>query len=402
MTGSDADSHGPAAVSSADVDSSGTYFISVEAFEARPNALEQALLESLRELLRAPALAWDEPPRPRGRGAESVVLDLSLRNAGEWSHKPLVVRLLHTFNPEQLAREAAFQSALADSGFPAPRPVAHGSGRPGTLQPFLVMERVPGRVMFSLLPALVLGCIALALAGLGALAWVLAIGWYGVAVRLQSRLHAIPVAAIEDGISAYGLGPAEFGAAAWVERLGRQVEQLELHGFASGVAWLRSNFPAVTTAVACHGDFWAGNMLVSLRGVTGLIDWPNAAIAPREFDLAWNLVQDGGDLPPADRLAEPWRSRLSAILHPLVWTALLPHRWLYRLFNPLDSAALDYYTAFHCLRILTWSVESERSANRGANPWNSRRARALIAGRFERITGVELEMPEPPEKEREQ
>jgi hypothetical protein len=29
------------------------------------------------------------------------------------------------------------QGALAEAGFPAPRPVAHGPGRPGLLEPFL-------------------------------------------------------------------------------------------------------------------------------------------------------------------------------------------------------------------------------------------------------------------------
>ena len=201
--------------------------------------------------------------------------------------------------------------------------------------------------------------------------------------------------AIERAVAHRGLDPADLGVAASLERLGAQVGRLALHGLGPGVAWLRANTPRERKPVVCHGDYWAGNVIVSLRGVTGLIDWPNAAIAPPEFDLGWNRVQDVGDLPPAHRLSEPWRGRLGALLQPAAWLALLPHRWLYRLFRSLDTGALDYYTALHCLRILTWSYERERAADGAPNPWNSERARALVAVRFARITGIELEMPRP-------
>ena len=50
-----------------------------------------------------------KPPRPIAGGAESIVLDLSLRNAGDWPNDPLVVRLLQADDPDQLEREAAVQ-----------------------------------------------------------------------------------------------------------------------------------------------------------------------------------------------------------------------------------------------------------------------------------------------------
>jgi hypothetical protein len=255
------------------------------------------------------------------------------------------------------------------------------------------MERISGRVMFSLLPALVVSLIALGVVGLGALGWVLGVGWYLLAVQLQRRLHGLPVEAIERAIADRGLDPAELGVAAWLGRLGAQIERLALDGLAPGMQWLRTNRPPEKDVVVCHGDYWAGNVMVSPRGVTGLIDWANAGIAPPEFDLGWNRVQDAGDFPPVHRLSEPWRGRLGALFHPVVWIVLLPHRWLYRLFRRLDTEALDYYTAFHCLRILIWSYARERAADGAPNPWNSGRARALVAGRFARITGVEIKIP---------
>ena len=60
----------------------------------------------------------------------------------------------------------------------------------------------------------------------------------------------------------------------------------------------------------------------------------------------------------------------------------------------LDSGVLDYYAAFHCLRVVLWSNEQERAVGGASNPWSSKRARALIASRFARISGVELETPQ--------
>ncbi len=361
----------------------------------RSQVRNEALLESLRELLHAPDLEWaNEPPRPIAEGAESIVLDLALRNAGGWSGDPLVVRLLQADDPNQLEREAAVQGALAECGFPAPLPVAWGRGQPGTLEPFLIMERVSGRVMISLLPALVVSFLALGVVGLGAFGLLLGVGWYLLPVRLQRRLHGVPVEAIKRAVAKRGLDPIEFGVAAWLGRLGSQIERLALDGLAPGLQWLGTNRLGEKEVVVCHGDYWVGNIMVSRRGVTGLIDWSNAAIAPPEYDLGWNRVQDAGDFPPDLQLSEPWRSRLSALLQPIVWIAVLPHRWLYRLFRSPDIKALDYYTAYHCLRILVWSYARQHAADGAPNPWTSKRARTLVAARFAHITGVELELPQ--------
>jgi len=330
-------------------------------------------------------------PQLRGEGAESIVLDVSLRGAGDWSERPLVVRMLRTEDPSQLHRESAIQGALTEVGFPVPRPVTWGPGQPGVLPPFLVMERVPGRGLFSLLPAVILAGIVLQVLSVGALGLVIGLGWYAVAVRALLRLHALPVVAIERGLTSRGFDPSELRIEAWLERLTDQTKRLGLRQFESGLAWLRVNTPSGKGEVVCHGDYWAGNLIVSLRGVTSVIDWPNVAIPPREFDLGWNRVQDAGGLPVAYRLPEPWRGWLRRLLHGVVWATLLPHRWLYRVFGSLDHQTLDYYTAFHCLRILIWSYEHVGPTDT-ATPWSQGSVRAIVAARFARISGVEIEV----------
>ncbi len=375
----------------ADLDSTDASAISVADSEARPQTRDGALLAALREQLRTPDLDWAEPPRPLARGAESIVLDLSLKRLRNEPAPPLVVRLLQAEEPGQVRREAAVQGALAALGFPAPRPIANGEGTPGILQPFLVMERTPGRVLFSLLPALVLITIALFALQLAIVSLLVWIPWFVLPVLLQRKLHGLPVAELERALADRGLDPKELGLAERFARLERQLEHAELRGLKPGLAWLRANTPAgPNNTVLCHGDYWAGNILVGFKGVTGLIDWSNATLAAPEYDLGWSRVQDTGDLPTAHDLGEPWRSRLGALWHPFAWIGMRPHCWLYRRFGSLDTKALDYYTAFHCMRILAWSHEQEAAADGAANLWSSPRARALVTSRFARITGVDL------------
>lgn len=352
---------------------------------------DDLLLDALRAALGAPGLAWARPPARIADGAESTILAVSLSGAPPHARGPAVARLLAVDDPEQIAREAAMQAALADAGFPAPRPIAHGAGDGAALRPFLLMERLPGRVLFAWSPVLGVLWIALAWIGWGALGWVLVAGFYGVAVRVQQRLHGLPRERVERAMTARGIDPQVFSTSAAVERLAAKIEDLGLGELRAGAAWLVGRLPGETDIVVCHGDYWPGNVMVSGRGVGGVIDWANAALAPREYDLAWCRVQHASDPPGVERLREPWRGRIGAAIHPLLWLATAAHLGAYGIFRRLDRRLLDYYTALHCLRILVWSHERERAEPGAPTPWNSARARAAVARRFARITGVELE-----------
>ena len=207
-----------------DLDSGGTYFLSVEDFEARPTR-DAVLLERLRTRLGEPELGWARPPRLLGEGAESLVLELALEKPGEAPQPTRVARLLRSGDLAQLDRESGVQAALADAGFPAPRPIVCDGGRPGVLEPFVVMEHLPGRAMFGWLPAIGAVCIGLAALGWGVAAAFVVLAWYAVGVRLQLRLHALPATEIERDIQARGLEPRELYVAAAVERLAAQIER---------------------------------------------------------------------------------------------------------------------------------------------------------------------------------
>jgi aminoglycoside phosphotransferase (APT) family kinase protein len=373
-----------------DTDSSGTYFISIAEFEGRKRSREDALLDALRRAWDAPQLQWNGTPHEFARGAESTVLELTLDNTPTHLNAPLVARLLEVHDPDQLAREFALQGALEEIGFPVPRPFARGPGEPGVLKPFLVMERIGGRTLFSLIGWVAIGSIALSLLGWGFLGAVLALGWFALSVRLQLRLHALPVEPIEQAIARCGIDPGQFRTAACIERLAGKSAAMRLDSLAPAVDWLRSHRPGGGGDVVCHGDYWPGNVLVSHRGVTGLIDWANGAIAPREFDLAWNRVQHASGLPGVERIPAPWRGWIERTLQPLVWLFLLPHRWLYRCFRRLDGPLLDFFVAFHCVRIWIWAQERECGDPGAENPWNTPQARQAVSGLFERVTGFPI------------
>jgi aminoglycoside phosphotransferase (APT) family kinase protein len=55
--------------------------------------------------------------------------------------------------------------------------------------------------------------------------------------------------------------------------------------------WLVRNRPPPGSPVVVHGDFRLGNLLVSARGLEGVLDWELAHIGDRHEDLAWPTIR---------------------------------------------------------------------------------------------------------------
>jgi aminoglycoside phosphotransferase (APT) family kinase protein len=60
-----------------------------------------------------------------------------------------------------------------------------------------------------------------------------------------------------------------------------------LHGPGAGIVASRWEKLARAPRVLTHYDFWSGNTLWDHGTLTGVVDWPGAALGPRGFDVGW-------------------------------------------------------------------------------------------------------------------
>jgi aminoglycoside phosphotransferase (APT) family kinase protein len=54
-----------------------------------------------------------------------------------------------------------------------------------------------------------------------------------------------------------------------------------------GLRHLERHAPPAADIVLCHNDFRTGNLMLSERGVSGVLDWEFAAFGDRHEDLGW-------------------------------------------------------------------------------------------------------------------
>ena len=177
------------------------------------------------------------------------------------------------------------RAVAARSDVPVPRMRWIEDGTEALGSPFIVMDRVEGRVPVDNPP------------------YVFA-GWYydatpeqrrelqDAALRALAGLHAIP-----DATSAFPALAADAGDDAlrshvdsqrryyeWTRRLdGMRIPVIE-----NAFDWLESHWPAEPgETVLSWGDSRIGNMIFDGFEPVAVLDWEMAALGPREIDLAW-------------------------------------------------------------------------------------------------------------------
>ncbi len=349
----------------------------------------QSLLVWLRAELGDPELRYAKAPTLIVRGLDATVLAFELSDAPESHRGPLILRL---FDPDlpaaRVRRERVVHRILGELGYPVPGVL--GQGRLGD-RTFLLMERLPGRPFFDVLMPL---CgVALLASALGWHAPWLAVGilYVGVTVRWMRRLHHLPTERVPDLLEGTGVTVDALRLDAAIDALEERARRLEGASLEPAIAWLREHRPEEGDEVLCHGDFWPGNLLCTAHGVSGLIDWGDALLAPCEYELAWSQVayRSGLPVPGPAWLADPV-TRLST---PLVWLVLSLNRTTYRALEPIDPARMRYFVAFHCVRILVFSAECRVGLTGTAgkpNPWTPTRVVAGIERCFERRTGTPI------------
>jgi aminoglycoside phosphotransferase (APT) family kinase protein len=322
------------------------------------------LLGYLRRELGRPRADFAEPLAPLSGGFDTAIYAFRLDGATPALAGPLVLRVLAPrSDPLRALRERAIQNAVAEMGFPAPR-VPLASADPEILGgAFLVMERRPGRPLFSARRA-------------------------GIASRLSTthlRLHALDpdrlLAALDREVS---------GSSALV-LLDGHLGQLDarirrgLDGLAPAMRWLREHRPPAGEARAiCHGDFHPQNLLSDGREITAVLDWPNVLVADPAYDVAATRVILA--LAPLEALpmSRPLRWGLAAARHLLLALYLRG----YRRRRPLDASRFAYGEALACMRGLVRTAESRADRRASANALDASRFGDRLAARFAELTGI--------------
>jgi aminoglycoside phosphotransferase (APT) family kinase protein len=343
-----------------------------------------SLLDYLSTALSAKPITYGEPPVRITGGFDTHIYAFSLHGAPkDWSG-PLILRLFRSDNPwismsgpDRPRFESAVQNTIFQMGYPAPRVVHTCPNSKPLGAPFLIMERLPGRIMLHVLfrPSRF---------------W---LRLPDIFAEAQARLHGLEPVILLQAVETAGVPARVLTANDWVERVGGLIDAAQLEGLKPGVEWLSNNSPQRSgSSVICHGDFHPLNILLDRDRVAGVIDWPFISIAPPEYDVGATVAifsHGPVDLPAFLRGAVNFgRRRIVA-------------RYLraYRRLRTLDPVALRYYEAVRLLGFL-FEAGEQRQADLGKLPSRDQPGafaaqyvvNAIIL-RFRDITGITLTLP---------
>ncbi len=244
---------------------------------------------------------------------------------------PLVLRIMPDRNTA--VRETIVQRTAAEQGYPTPRVVLDGFDEDlgGS---FMVMERADG---VALLEGLDIGRALLGLPKiLRRVARQLSIA--------SVQLHDLDPQPIIQSLSAAGVDIASLGVEARLDEI-RAAASVPFAGFAELVAWLESRRPSLAPAVVCHGDIHPFNMLMTADESFTLLDWTNANLCRREFDVGFTAALLHTAPVEVPRIAE---RPVAAIM------AMLARRFIdtYRRMAPINLDVVEWFETLQYGRCL--------------------------------------------------
>ena len=357
---------------------------------ARSEQVAERLLRHLRDTYGTPELRYMERPHPIAIGVETWIYGLELARAPEELTGPLVVRIFPARVDAVQARfEYVIHNAIADLGYPAPRaPLVCPD--PSVLGgPFLLMQRVSGRMMMDSLFAggnVILRAPLLIHEALTLLPRTLA-DW-------QARLHDLDPAPVRAALDLAGIPPRLYTVDGWLDGIQEQIDRQHVDGFRATLEWLRAERPPdPIRPVLCHCDFLPPNIMMHRGRITGVIDWSHLTIA----DPAWDVANTRLRLAMNPFDGPGWIDRLGALLRPPLTRA---YEKRYATHHTVDPAALHYYEVLLGMWLLLHVAEhrlgvtTQTEDGRGANPWlNDPRAVDALVQYCRRISGQPLTLP---------
>ena len=324
-----------------------------------------AVLPYLREECAAPKLAYAEPPTAIAIGAETWVYGVRLQNGPPDLEGPMVLRVFPPdADPLQARFEQVVQNTLADTGCPVPRvPIACTDA--GVLGgAFLLMHRIPGRMMLDSLfdqKNLLWHLPRLAREALTAVPAQL--------VQTQLALHACDPAPLQAALVAAGIPERMYTVAGWLADLQRRIDSPGLDGLRPTMEWLvDQSRPEPERPVICHCDLLPPNLMYDNGTLTGLIDWSHTTIADPAWDVAntrLRIALNPFEFPRAlGPLLRVIRRRMTRAYEQAYFEA-----------RPLRLDDVQYYEVLVGLWMLATVAEHRRAGEppptpgRGENPW---------------------------------
>src|SRR5262245_6407533 len=122
------------------------------AYEPDTADVAEELLHNLRGRLGTDAVDYSEAPERIHGGFDTFIYGFSLRGAPPRFSGRLILRLYRPdTDPRQACFESTIQNVLSAAGYPSPPVLLVGRAGDGLGLPFVVMPRVPGRLMLDTL-----------------------------------------------------------------------------------------------------------------------------------------------------------------------------------------------------------------------------------------------------------
>lgn len=238
-----------------------------------------------------------------GFSAETIIFDAAYSINGQGVERPLVLRRLIpgqevTFDASLVTQARTMDALRTRTSLPVPGIIGVGEAEHPFGAPFLIMERLPGRIVPQMPNYNLDGWLAsLALSeraavwerGIRAVAAVNRIDWREGLEFLDQPQRGAP--GLEQHLS-------------WVEEWLGWVLGARSHPVAeTAMAFLKANAPLDAPVDLLWGDAIPANLLFDGDNeVSGIIDWEFVCLGPGECDLAWwlyfdRLFSDGFNVP---------------------------------------------------------------------------------------------------------